>query len=71
MPTSSFNEKFKITDPEVAERFCEDLAKSSDTKILEAFNDLAKKQEPLGDEFQKVLYDNLGDLYVTDEGETT
>jgi hypothetical protein len=28
-----------------------------------AFSELAKQQEPLGDEFAKVLYDNLAELY--------
>lgn len=40
--------------------------------ILEAskkLSELASKQQPLGKDFEKVLYDNLDDLYVTEEVE--
>lgn len=30
------------------------------------FNDLLSKQAPLGEEFSKVLHDNIWDLYVKD-----
>ena len=33
------------------------------------YNELLKAQEPLGEPFQKILYDNLWDLYVRDEKE--
>ena len=37
-----------------------------DKELNEYFDNLAKKQEPLGEEFEKVLYNNLDDLYVRD-----
>lgn len=35
-----------------------------DEEICAFFVDLVSKQEPLGDEFAKVLHDNLWDLLV-------
>jgi len=40
------------------------LDKSYDKEISDFFDDLASKQEPLGAEFEKVLYENLWDLYI-------
>lgn len=34
--------------------------------VLKFLNDLYDKQEPLGEEFEKVLYDNLWELYEKD-----
>lgn len=34
-----------------------------DQVILEFFDELMKRQQPLGAEFEKVLNDNLSDLY--------
>jgi thymidylate synthase ThyX len=34
---------------------------------LTGYDELAFKQQLLGKEFEKVLYDNLDDLYVTDD----
>ena len=36
-------------------------------KIADFYADLLFKQEPLGEEFEKVLYENLWDLYITEE----
>jgi hypothetical protein len=35
----------------------------NNAKLNKFCDDLASKQEPLGEEFSKVLYDNLDDLY--------
>ena len=43
----------------------EDL--SSEEIISEFYSLLLSKQEPLGPEFETVLYGNLWDLYVIDE----
>jgi hypothetical protein len=40
--------------------------KEVDADISNFFNELASKQEPLGEEFEKVLFDNLWDLYKMD-----
>ncbi len=40
------------------------IDKSYDKEISDFFDDLASKQEPLGEEFEKVLYENLWDLYI-------
>ncbi len=37
------------------------------TGICDFNRQLAAKQEPLGKEFEKVLFDNLSDLYVRDD----
>lgn len=39
---------------------------SNDYNVPETINKLIKSQKPLGDEFSKVLYDNLWDLYLED-----
>lgn len=40
------------------------INKEESDKILEGFlSELLSKQEPLGEEFSKVLYDNLWNLY--------
>lgn len=40
-------------------------------ELLEGLNNLHNKiltsQEPLGEEFEKVLYDNLWDLYIRND----
>lgn len=33
-------------------------------QLCEFYKELAEKQEPLGEDFEKVLYDNLDDLYI-------
>lgn len=33
---------------------------------METLIDLIKNMEPLGDDFERVLYDNLWDLYESD-----
>ncbi len=38
----------------------------SDNTIEDFFDSLRRRQEPLGKEFEDVLYDNLSDLYETD-----
>ena len=35
-------------------------------ELSQDINELIKSQKPLGDEFSKVLYDNLWDLYLED-----
>lgn len=39
-------------------------------ELQELYEKLLKAQQPLGEEFEKVLYENLTELYVTDEEET-
>lgn len=45
--------------------------RNRDKELLEGLNNLHNKiltsQEPLGEEFEKVLYDNLWDLYIRDD----
>ena len=41
-----------------------ELIKSSESNsLMNAFSNLAKQQEDLGDEFEKVLFENIFDLY--------
>ena len=37
---------------------------SVDAVVTDFFTELSSNQEPLGVEFEKVLFDNLWDLYV-------
>lgn len=39
---------------------------SNSYSVPETINKLIKSQKPLGDEFSKVLYDNLWNLYIED-----
>ena len=39
---------------------------SNGYNVPETINKLIKSQKPLGDEFSKILYDNLWDLYLED-----
>ena len=36
-------------------------------ELQEFYQKLLESQEPLGEEFQKILDDNIWDLYVSDE----
>lgn len=38
-------------------------------ELTNLFSDLAKKQQPLGPEFEKILYENLWDLYQGNDDE--
>ena len=41
-----------------------ELIKSSESNsLMNAFSNLAKQQEDLGDEFEKVLFENIVELY--------
>ena len=41
-----------------------ELIKSSEpNSLMSAFSNLAQQQEDLGDEFEKVLFENIFDLY--------
>lgn len=40
-----------------------ELTKDNDNLLMNAFSNLAKQQEDLGDEFEKVLFENIFDLY--------
>ena len=39
------------------------LTKDNDNLLMNAFSNLAKQQEDLGDEFEKVLFENIVELY--------
>lgn len=39
------------------------------TELRNCYLSLLKKQEPLGEDFEKVLYDNLWDLYQRTEND--
>ena len=40
-----------------------ELTKDNDNLLMNAFSNLAKQQEDLGDEFEKVLFENIVELY--------
>lgn len=42
------------------------IEKDFEKIVSDFYQALQAKQEPLGDEFEKVLHDNLWDLYETD-----
>ena len=41
-----------------------ELTKDNDNLLMNAFSNLAKQQEELEDEFEKVLFENIFDLYM-------
>lgn len=43
------------------------MSKEFEEQLQEIFQELAESQVELGPEFRKVLYDNLWDMYATDE----
>jgi hypothetical protein len=56
-----------VMSKEEFKKLLDEMNKNFNGDFLEKFaKDLASKQEPLGDEFKKILYDNLEDLYVKD-----
>ena len=40
-----------------------ELTKDNDNLLMNAFSNLVKQQEDLGDEFEKVLFENIVELY--------
>ena len=50
-----------------SKKYADNWDKIFGKKLTDVYQDLASKQEPLGSEFEKVIMDNLTDLYEVDE----
>lgn len=60
---NSLNESGEVQEGNNAPLHATELTKDNDNLLMNAFSNLAKQQEDLGDEFEKVLFENIIELY--------